>query len=223
MGSLYWQLNDCWPVASWSGIDYYGKWKALHYQVKKSFSTFLLSHDLHNDTLDIYVISDSLKDVNASLKVKMLDFEGNILNQLEQKILVNSNQSKIKMRIPVANFIDSSILDMSFVYLTLSDGNQRLLADNKIFFKPFKDLKLPNHEINYSILEKSDRFQITLKSKTFAKDVFLSINTLNNFSDNYFDLTPNKTKTVFINNENELSLDYLREHLKILTLDQSYN
>ncbi len=223
MGSLYWQLNDCWPVASWSGIDYFGKWKALHYQVKKSFSTFLLSHNLHKDTLDIYVISDSLKDVNASLKVKMLDFEGNVLKQLDDEILVNSNQSKIKMRIPVANFIDSSIIDMSFVYLTLSDKNQRLLADNKIFFKPFKDLKLPNHEINYSILEKLDRFQITLKSKTFVKDVMLSINSLNNFSDNFFDLVPYKTKTVFINKQNELTIDVLRKELKILTLDQSYN
>ena len=126
------------------------------------------------------------------------------------------------MRIPVANFIDSSIIDMSFVYLTLSDKNQRLLAENKIFFKPYKDLKLPSNEINYSILEKTDRFQITLKSRTFVKNVFLSINSLNNFSDNYFDLIPNKIKTVFINKENELSKDVLRKELKILTLDQSY-
>ena len=222
MGSLYWQLNDCWPVASWSGIDYYGKWKALHYQVKKSFSTFLLSHNLHKDTLNIYVISDSLKDVNASLKVKILDFEGNILNQLEEEILVNSNQSRVKMRIPVVNFIDSSILDMSFMSLTLTDGNEKLLADNKIFLKPFKDLKLPNHEINYLILEKTDKFKITLISEKFVKDVFLSINSSNNFSDNYFDLIPNNTKTVFINKEDELSLDILREDLKIFTLDQSY-
>ena len=71
-------------------------------------------------------------------------------------------------------------------------------------------------------MEKTDRFQITLKSKTFVKNVFLAINSLNNFSDNYFDLIPNKTKTVFINKENELSKDVLRKELKILTLDQSY-
>ena len=65
-------------------------------------------------------------------------------------------------------------------------------------------------------------YRLHLKSKTFIKDVFLSINSLNNFSDNYFDLIPNKTKTVFINKENELSKDVLRKELKILTLDQSY-
>ena len=51
MGSLYWQLNDCWPVASWSGIDYFGKWKALHYTVKNVFSNFLISHEINNDSL----------------------------------------------------------------------------------------------------------------------------------------------------------------------------
>ena len=66
------------------------------------------------------------------------------------------------------------------------------------------------------------KFQITLISLNFVKDVFLSINSSNNFSDNYFDLIPNNTKTVFINKENELSLDILRENLKIFSLDQSY-
>ena len=46
MGSLYWQLNDCWPGASWSSIDYYGKWKALHYNIKKAFSPVIVSHEL---------------------------------------------------------------------------------------------------------------------------------------------------------------------------------
>jgi beta-mannosidase len=38
MGSLYWQINDCWPVASWSSIDYFGRWKALHYTARRIFA-----------------------------------------------------------------------------------------------------------------------------------------------------------------------------------------
>ena len=64
MGSLYWQLNDCWPVASWSGIDYFGKWKALHYTVKDVFSNFLISHEINNDSLEVFVVSDSLIDID---------------------------------------------------------------------------------------------------------------------------------------------------------------
>ena len=74
MGSLYWQLNDCWPVASWSGIDYYGKWKALHYRVKDAFSNFLVSHNFNKDTLELFVVSDSLVDINATIKSRIIRF-----------------------------------------------------------------------------------------------------------------------------------------------------
>ena len=55
MGSLYWQLNDCWPVASWSSIDYYGKWKALHYQTKKSFEESIISFHKKNNEIEAYL------------------------------------------------------------------------------------------------------------------------------------------------------------------------
>ena len=48
MGAVYWQLNDCWPVTSWSSIDYYGRWKALHYAAKRFFAPLLLSCEEQN-------------------------------------------------------------------------------------------------------------------------------------------------------------------------------
>ena len=71
MGSLYWQINDCWPVASWSSIDYYGNWKALHYAVRDAFENIDLSFKIQNDSLQIFVISDSLKNLEAKLKHKL--------------------------------------------------------------------------------------------------------------------------------------------------------
>ena len=61
MGSLYWQLNDCWPVASWSSIDYYGKWKALHYSTKKAFQPILISFYKTENQLELHVISDLIR------------------------------------------------------------------------------------------------------------------------------------------------------------------
>ena len=43
MGAIYWQLNDIWPVASWASVDYFGRWKALHYSAKRFFAPVLLS------------------------------------------------------------------------------------------------------------------------------------------------------------------------------------
>ncbi|MGB6403517.1 MAG: glycoside hydrolase family 2 protein, partial [Candidatus Sulfotelmatobacter sp.] len=61
MGSLYWQLNDCWPVASWASIDYYGRWKALHYYARRFYDDLLISPFLHDGKVDVYVVSDKLQ------------------------------------------------------------------------------------------------------------------------------------------------------------------
>src|SRR6202142_2848424 len=75
-GSLYWQLDDCWPVASWSGIDYYGRWKALHYAARKFFAPVLVSPVEDDGNLRVYVVSDRRADLHAKLVVRLVDFEG---------------------------------------------------------------------------------------------------------------------------------------------------
>ena len=72
MGTLYWQMNDCWPVASWSGMDYYGNWKALQYFVKKAFNDILIIPSLSTDSLSIHIVSDRLNNLNAQLKIEIL-------------------------------------------------------------------------------------------------------------------------------------------------------
>src|SRR6185295_18349763 len=79
MGSLYWQLNDCWPVASWSSIDYYGRWKALHYTVKEAFQKYLISVDDTGKFFVIYITSDDTGPSKAVLRLITEDFSGHIL------------------------------------------------------------------------------------------------------------------------------------------------
>ena len=55
MGALYWQINDCWPVASWSSIDYFGRWKALQYYAKRFYSDLLISPTVEDGSLKLYV------------------------------------------------------------------------------------------------------------------------------------------------------------------------
>ena len=120
MGSLYWQLNDCWPVASWSGIDYYGKWKALHYRVKDAFSNFLVSHNFNKDTLELFVVSDSLVDINATIKVELLDFEGTQIDKKEKQIIAKANHSEIVMKIHLNQFVDSIFFDNTFLNISIT-------------------------------------------------------------------------------------------------------
>ena len=88
MGTLYWQLNDSWPVVSWSSIDYYGNWKALHYQAKRAFAPVLINPIQQNDSLSVYLISDRLDTMEQmTLEMKVVDFDGKTLGK---KIQVHS-------------------------------------------------------------------------------------------------------------------------------------
>ena len=69
MGALFWQLNDCWPVASWSSIDYFGRWKALQYYARRFYADLLLSPFAHDGTVDVYIVSDKLQPVAGQVRI----------------------------------------------------------------------------------------------------------------------------------------------------------
>jgi len=81
MGTLYWQLNDCWPVASWSSIDYYGNWKALNYVVRDVFAPIGLSITKNeNEKFSIWIMSDKRTDINDTLIINSYNLKGKKTN-----------------------------------------------------------------------------------------------------------------------------------------------
>lgn len=199
MGTLYWQLNDCWPAVSWSSIDFFGNWKALHYKVKRAFENILISSVIENDTLKTFVINDNLKLHEGQLSIQILDFGGNVIWEDSNQIQVVSNSSELKHELN----LKSLQLNKNEV-VVVSKFN-----DERSFFylvKP-KDLKLQKGIVNKTVSKTSIGFRIEVSSTTFLKDVFLYTNVKGHFSDNYFDLLPNETieiefvtKSEFINN-----------------------
>ena len=95
MGSLYWQLNDCWPVASWSSIDYFGRWKALQYYARRFYDDLLISPFAHDGNVDIYVVSDKLQPVNAQVRVRLLDFSGKVLQEQTKDVQLPPQSSAV--------------------------------------------------------------------------------------------------------------------------------
>ncbi|MEO1254742.1 MAG: glycoside hydrolase family 2 protein [Bacteroidota bacterium] len=219
MGSLYWQINDCWPVASWSSIDYFGNWKALHYQVKKSFETVILSFEQTEGQVNIHVVSDSLKDLNAELKLQLIDLNGNTLKSWNEAVTVDANNSAVYYAIPTEEIgIDTKT--------TLLTGqlvvDTKVLATGNLNFIPFKEMELVDPKIDYAISINEDEITIELSTKNFAKSVYVTDGTVNNFSDNYFDMLPNTSKKVSIpNNEND-DLASFEEKFKVVSLFDSY-
>src|SRR6201997_4973915 len=95
IGSLYWQLNDCWPVASWASIDYYGRWKALHYYARRFYDDVLISPFLHDDKVDVYVVSDKLQPLSGTIHARLLDFSGKVLFEQTKNVQIPAQSSAI--------------------------------------------------------------------------------------------------------------------------------
>ncbi|HWW75419.1 MAG TPA: glycoside hydrolase family 2 TIM barrel-domain containing protein, partial [Pyrinomonadaceae bacterium] len=143
MGSLYWQLDDCWPVASWSSVDYFGRWKALQYYARRFYAPVLLSPHVEGDEVKLYIVSDEnrMSHDYALLRVQLLDFEGRVLSETKETVNVSPLTSKVYRSIPVAQLLKGQ--DPSKVFLYCELLNEGLpFASNTLFFRPFKELSL---------------------------------------------------------------------------------
>jgi beta-mannosidase len=193
MGTLYWQLNDCWPVISWSSIDYLGNWKALHYQIKRSFENQAILTEEKDGVLNFYGINDELKKFDdVYVEMKVVKFNGEILNEIspvpDGKILKGIVQFD---PIEIENLIQDSSKNEVFLKLTLKDKNEKNIAESIHFFSKPKDLKLSKPAIK---IKKISATEIEVSTDVLAKDVYLMGNT--HFSDNFFDLLPKTSKRI---------------------------
>ena len=185
MGTLFWQLNDCWPSVSWSSIDYFGNWKALHYKAKRSFENVLISSKIENDILKTWIVNDELKSEEGLLDLKLIDFNGNTIWQDSKPIKVDSNSSELKYELD----LKSIKVNKNEAVLISKFNNQ---TSYFYLVKP-KVLKLQQAGITKKITKTKDGFNIELSSKTLQKDVFLYTESKGHFSDNFFDLLPNES------------------------------
>lgn len=168
MGSLYWQLNDCWPVASWSGIEFFGYWKPLQYQIEKSFSQVLVSFEREDDGLKVYMVNDQLEEVNGELELAIQDFDGNMLKQWKLNPSVQPNSSTIITQLNLNEF--KEIEDQIFVSAKFKGK-----VFNYFLVKP-KDLKLKASQLKIDFTKTENNTTITLKSNTLEKDVMILYN-----------------------------------------------
>lgn len=204
MGTLYWQLNDTWPGISWSSLDYFGNWKALHYEAQHDFKTFLISFEEQSDNLSVFVVSDSLNMVDAELELSLMDFYGNIIYAETLDLKIQSNSSKVVFQIP--SDLLKVVLDKKKMLLTARlYANSKLLAENNYYFARPKELLLPeNSEIEYLI--DGNQIQLWSKSNTLIKNVFLETETPVHFSKNYFDILPSDTLCLHFDSDIKLPL-----------------
>lgn len=91
MGTLYWQLNDCWPVVSWSSIDYFGRWKAVHYTVRDSYKSVLISAQVNDSLIVVKAVSDRVRPVSGKITLTILSTLGDTLKQWTKDVSLQHN------------------------------------------------------------------------------------------------------------------------------------
>lgn len=218
MGSLYWQLNDCWPVASWSGIDYYGRWKAMQYFVRDAFKNQIISISIKDENLIITGISDS-EQFDASLRVNLLDFTGKSLWNRSYSVKMPSNNAKRLITLPLDKLPAIQNKTNAVLFVTLVK-NEKVISSDLFYLDKPKNLKLPDPNLNIHIRDKSGTYELEISSKNLCKNLMLiSEGNEFSFSDNYFDILPGETKIIRVKShlsyeDFEKKLSYI--HLKLV-------
>jgi beta-mannosidase len=200
-GSLYWQLNDCWPVASWSSIDYFGRWKALHHHARRFFAPILASVCMEGELLRVYGVSDRRTPTPARLELRLLDFNGEVAYRQQHEVSLAANASQVYFEAPRAQLLGGRDARTLVFVADLYESGTQLVSRGLHYFVKSKELELPDPELQLEQQEqpRAGHTIIRLRARRLARAVWLSAEpvapavapfTAPSFSENYFDLLP---------------------------------
>ncbi|MFN3404727.1 MAG: beta-mannosidase [Cytophagaceae bacterium] len=216
MGSLYWQINDCWPTVSWSTVDYYYRYKAAHYAVKDAFQEIIIAPEVKNDKLNIYVVSDRLNNFSGKLKFTIMDFKGNKLSEKTIPAEIKGNSSNIYYTVAINDFLTKENKNKIFATISLSIENTEV-CNNIFYFDKPKNLALPLSIPNIKVEKESEKYKITINADNLIKNLYLyTLRSEGHFTNNYFDVVPGKTlELYFIPSKENINLenDIYTKHL----------
>lgn len=222
MGSLYWQINDCWPVASWSGMDYYGNWKALHYYAKRFYNPILIAPVAHENNLNVYCLSDLTKPEKADFSWAVYTYDGEILSREKTTIQIGPGQSKIILTKSLEQLKNNFSDDKIYFYCELAQAD-KILSSNIYHFSKLKRVDLPQPEIKSEVTLQGNNIKIILEAAGFAKNVYLyAPEVKGRFSDNFFDIIPGKKYVLEFHPEGQPGLNQFKSNLHIISLRDSY-
>jgi len=213
MGTLYWQLNDCWPVTSWSGLDYYGRWKALHYHVKRAYANVMVHGHNHDGTIYIFLVNDLPEGKQVTLQAELMDLEGHTELSYEKELEL---PPMISMLVDTVRAFEGAPEDkMLVIRLKIDD---EVVSRSFQYYVPTKDLSLPDPGLNWEVSGK----KVVITAEKLARQVFLEARGLDGrFSDNFFDMAAGETRSIRFTGEADAV--QLTDKLIIRSIYDTYN
>ena len=216
MGTLFWQLNDCWPSVSWSCIDYSQIPKASYYTVKKEFSTVSLICDTDKANFVISVVNDSIFDFNAGIIFALYEFNGNKLFEDSLTTTIKAQSAEDKVKLSLADLKQKSLNYQKSLIKVVLKQKSNVLSEKYFYFDRPMNLRLGKAEV--SVQELPNHTILVKALQSLAKNIFLEAEGYV-FDDNFFDLLPGETKKVKFSKTNNSKTSI---NVKILNEFYSY-
>lgn len=225
MGTLYWQINDCWPCPSWSSIDYRGGWKALHYHAKKFFAPVLVSgvEDITNGTVQIYLNNDYLRDISGTVSWRILHTDGSILQDGETQASISHNSVQMVYILDLRKILEHHGERNLLVHIEFS-GEYGIQSDNIVLFTRPKHLNLEKPKFTMSYKKSGDN-QTVLTVTTDKPALWVWTEGIDDdvrYSDRFFHLMPGTEKQISIETKNNHTTEQIEKQIKLCSLYDTY-
>jgi len=217
MGTLYWQLNDLWPCASWSSIEYGGGWKALQYVARRIFAPVLVTTVETDDGIEVWLVSDKREPVEGTLSLSWRTLSGEGLATEQESITLEPQSSNAVATVDPDRFVDADSSNEVFFRASFDSPVESYPA--YVFFSPYKHLELAKPSLDIAV----DGSEITLSTDDAALFLELAVpNYDGTFSDNYFHLLPGQERVVTFDSPSELTDEQLSAALDVRHLQDTY-
>ena len=220
MGTLFWQHNDCWPVASWASRDYYGRWKAQHYYVRKAYDDILISPVVEGDDLKVYAVSDRLENTSGQLQLQVCQFDGTVVHHWGKSVGISGNDSRVCFSAPLAKLLEGANRGTVYVRVDYTDKSGRVYHNNYCLGKQ-KDMDYPKVDLQTEVRSIEGGYEVTVSADKFARAVCLSVaDNESVYSDNYFDVQPKSSVQVQV--RTRLSAEAFNGSLRLTCLNNEF-
>jgi beta-mannosidase len=219
-GVIYSNLNDYCPSVSFSGIDYFGEWKALQFFIKKAYNNYLITTLDENNSLKVFLTSDKNIDEEVDVIIRVSDFYGKSVWKQRETVTLNANSTEnylsfTKSKITRNKTPNSIVLKIKVV------KDAETLVETFYYFVDSYDLNLIKPNITKDVLKIENGYVVELKTDYLAKDVYITSIIDGKFEDNYFDILPGESKFVKFETVNEI-IDF-QKNFQVITLFEILN
>ena len=225
MGCVYWQYNDIWPGMSWSSVDYFGRWKALHYLARKFYSPILVSglENSKEGTIELFVTSDEMESHRGKLRWNVTDLAGKTLSHDSMSVNIPARKSNKVKTLNLQGEIKKQGANGLLTWLMLEmDG--KTVSENLVLLALPKELKLLDPKLAASMKESGNGFLVTIKSETPGLWVSLGLKNADaKYADNFIHLMPDAPQTILVEPKQPMSRKAFLSELQVRSLYDTYS